>query len=539
MDNSIDNINEETNDLNSLENFNKNDFIRMKKRLKRSRIGNFILLFIIILMITAISILAYIGIGIYNNVKPHFRALFGDELNLSSISQISKHNAINLENFSKKLAVIDDTINLFYHYDNKDNKKIEDAMFSGYLSALGDKYAEYMPAKDFEDFTEKTTEGVYYGIGCVVSQDKDTKDSIIDNVYECSPAEKGGILKGDILVNVDGKNVRGENLDYIISLIRGQEGTKREIEVFRESENRNVVLTVYCGKVDIKLVSSKVYEDNIGYISLTEFTGKSSKQFKDSIDKLLKDNINGLIIDLRGNPGGELTTVCEIIDYMVKDRDGRYTLNQKEDIFEIGKTLIVYIRERDKIVDAAYASDGHEVDIPIVILTDFSTASASELFTETLRDYKKATVVGVRTYGKGVVQQILPLADGSAIKFTVSEYFPPSGYSIDKKGIIPDYSLDYDGNEIEYDEEHNIITIDENTKYFINTEGKIIKQEPIKISSSSEIISDEEDENHIENLKIYDLDNEFLNEDWYIDLEKKYEDKQLLQAIVVLKNKIK
>ena len=539
MDNSINNINEETNDLNSIENFNKNDFIRMKKRLKRSRIGNFILLFIIVLMITAISILAYIGIGIYNNVKPHFRALFGDELNLSSISQISKHNAINLENFSKKLAVIDDTINLFYHYDNKDNKKIEDAMFSGYLSALGDKYAEYMPAKDFEDFTEKTTEGVYYGIGCVVSQDKDTKDSIIDNVYEGSPAEKGGILKGDILVNVDGKNVRGENLDYIISLIRGQEGTKREIEVFRESENRNVVLTVYCGKVDIKLVSSKVYEDNIGYISLTEFTGKSSKQFKDSIDKLLKDNINGLIIDLRGNPGGELTTVCEIIDYMVKDRDGRYTLNQKEDIFEIGKTLIVYIRERDKIVDAAYASDGHEVDIPIVILTDFSTASASELFTETLRDYKKATVVGVRTYGKGVVQQILPLADGSAIKFTVSEYFPPSGYSIDKKGIIPDYSLDYDGNEIEYDDEHNIITIDEYTKYFINTEGKIIKQEPIKISSSSEIVSDEKDENHIENLKIYDLDNEFLNEDWYIGLEKKYEDKQLLQAIVVLKNKIK
>ena len=529
---------EEVNSFNSENSVKKSDYTRLKKKLKRSRIFNIVLAIFMVLIITAVSIVAYSGYTIYQNIKPHFRALFGKNFDIASVSQISKQNELDLDKFVTKLAFIDDAVNLFYHYDNKDNKKIEDAMFSGYLSALGDKYAEYMPAKDFEDFTEKTTEGVYYGIGCVVNQDKTNNDCIIETVYEDSPAEKGGIKKGDILVNIDGKNVRGEQLDYIISLIRGAEGTKREIEVYRKSEDKNVTLTVYCGKVDIKLVSSEIYENNIGYINLNEFTGKSAQQFKSEVNKLMNKNIGGLIIDLRGNPGGELVTVCDIIDYMVKDRDGRYTLNQEEDIFELGKTLIVYIREKDKIVDAAYASDGHEVSIPIVILTDFSTASASELFTETMRDYKKATIVGVRTYGKGVVQQILPLDDGSAVKFTVSEYFPPSGYSIDKKGILPDYSLDYDGVEVEYDENNNIITSDSTTKYVFNGEGQIIKKIPINKASVSEI-TNLDSENHIENLKIYDDDNQFINEDWFIELDTKYEDKQLLQAIVVLKDKIK
>ena len=409
------------------------------RKLKRSRIINIILSIVICFFILIFAILSIIAFISFSFLKPHFRALFGKNFNIASVSQISRHNQIDLENFSKKLAFIDDAVNVLYHYDNKDNKKIEDAMFAGYLNALGDKYAEYMPAQEFTEFTETTTEGIYYGIGCLVSQNKETKDCKIDMVYEDSPAEKGGLLKGDIFVSVNGENVRGSDLEYIISLIKGEEGAKREIVVYRESEKQNKNLTVYCGKVDIKLVITDVYEDNIGYLSLSEFTGKSSRQFKDGINKLLDQNVKGLIIDLRNNPGGELVTVCEIIDYMIKDRDGRYTLNQKEEIFEEGKTLLVYIKERDEIVDAAYAFDNHEVDLPIVILTNNATASAAELFTETMRDYKKATVVGVRTYGKGVVQNIIPYEDGSAIKFTVSEYFPPSGYSIDYKGILPDY----------------------------------------------------------------------------------------------------
>ena len=543
------------------------EIVRLKKKLKRSRISNIIFAIILTLIIVFVSIFAYVAYNVYQNVKPHFRALSGNDLNLASISQVSKHNAIDLEKFTKKLAFIDDIVDLFYHYDNKDNKKIEDAMFNGYLNALGDKYAEYMPAKEFEDFTEKTTQGVYYGIGCIVNQDKNNNDCIVNLVYEDSPAEKGGVKKDDIFVSINGENVRGKDLEYIVSKIRGEEGARRDIVVFRKSEDKNVELTVYCGKVDIKLVNTQIYDDNIGYIDLTEFTGKAANQFKDAIDKMISnENIKGLIIDLRGNPGGELQTVCQIIDYMVKDRDGTYTLNQKDDIFEPGKTLIVYIKEKDQIVDAAYASDGHEVDLPIVILTDFSTASAAELFTETMRDYKKAKIVGVKTYGKGVVQQIIPLDDGSAVKFTVSEYFPPSGYSIDKKGIVPDYSIDYTGIEIEYDEDYNIIAVEDDKKYVFNSEGKIIKELPLdskvnSIATNSEIATSsdtkdnskhiiissssdadyktDENINHIENLKIYDNQNEFLNEEWYIELDNKLDDKQLVQGIVVLKDMIK
>lgn len=508
----------------------------LSKKLKKAKRKNIILtVFLVIFIVLFIGIFSVIYLA-FVGLKPHFRALFGKNFNIASVSQISKHDQIDLEKFATKLAFIDDAVNILYHYDNKDNKKIEDAMFAGYLSALGDKYAEYMPAKEFEEFTETTTEGVYYGIGCQVTFDRKTKDSIVELVYEDSPADKAGIKKDDIFVSVNGEYVRGKDLEYIISLIRGEEGAKRDIEMYRKSEDKNVKLTAYCGKVDIKLVSTEVYEGNIGYLKLAEFTGKSASQFKAGLEKLFSQNIKGLIIDLRGNPGGELLTVCEIIDYMVKDNDGRYTLNQKEEVFDEGKTLLVYIKERDEIVDAAYAADNHEVDLPIVILTDYSTASAAELFTQTMRDYKKAKIVGVRTYGKGVVQNIIPYEDGSAIKFTVSEYFPPSGYAIDFKGILPDYSLDYDGFEINYDDDNNIIVIENNVKYVYSKDGGLIEETPL--STASEIKKDEQEKPHKENLKIYDEDNKFIDEDWYVNLNDNYSDKQLLQAIVVLKDKL-
>ena len=306
--------------------------------------------------------------------------------------------------------------------------------------------------------------------------------------------------------------------------------------IFRPSENKNYNLTVYCGKVDIKLVSSEIIEGNIGYLDVDEFTGKAANQFRTEIDKLMSKDIKGLIIDLRDNPGGELLTVCEMMDYMVRDTDGKFTLNQKEQIFDEGKTLLVYIKEKEQIVDAAYADDKHSVDIPIVILTNLNTASAAELFTECLRDYDKATVVGLKTYGKGVVQNVIPYDDGSAIKFTVSEYFPPSGYSIDMKGIKPDYSLDILGTEVEYDDDNNIVVYDDDTRIVFNTDGTIINESVATKSTISEAKNNNKGTEHVENLKIYDVDNKFIDEDWFIDLDNKYEDKQLLQALVILRD---
>ena len=511
----------------------------LRKKLKKTRIWNILLIIILSIFIIASIFIGSISFIVYNNIKPHFRALLGKNFSIASISQLSDKNQLNLEKFTTKLAYLDDIINMLYYYD-KDNKKIEDAMFSGYLKSLGDKYAEYYPPKEFEEFTEKTTEGVYYGIGCLVNQEKKTKDCIVNTVYENSPAEKGGVKVGDIFVSIDGENVRGKELEYIIEKIRGAEGTKREIVVYRKSIDDNVDLTVYCGKVDIQLVSTSVYENNIGYISISEFTGKSSRQFRDAVDKLMSENVKGLIIDLRGNLGGELITVCEMMDYLIKDRDGRYTLNQDDQIFEPGRTLLVYIKEKEQIVDAAYAADNHSVELPIVILTDYSTASAAELFTATLKDYKKATIVGIKTYGKGVVQNIIPYDDGSAFKFTVSEYFPPSGYSIDLKGILPDYSLDIAGSEINYDNDNHIVVYENDLMIVFDRDGSILEEKNINTASSSDAYQKNNITNsHIENLKIYDDENSFINEDWFNDLDSEYDDKQLLQAIVVMKDKIK
>ena len=521
-----------------------NENKKIKSHLKVSRIINLVLTAFLTFFVVISLIVVLIVVQVYTNIKPHFNALLGKNYNIASISTITDKNQLEIENFARKLAFLDDIVNMLYYYD-KDNKKIEDAMFSGYMNGLNDKYAEYYSKSDFDDFTEKTTEGVYYGIGCLVNQNPDNLDCIVNLVYEDSPAEVGGLMKDDIFVSVNGEHVRGIELNELITKIRGEEGAKRVIEVYRPSTESIVELTVYCGKVDIKLINSEIIENDIGYLDVDEFTGKAAEQFKIEIDKLMSKDIKSLIIDLRDNPGGELMTVCEMMDYILRDTDGKYTLNQKENLFDEGKTLLVYIKEKDQIVDAAYCDDKHSVELPIVILTNLNTASAAELFTECMRDYNKAKVVGLKTFGKGVVQNVIPYEDGSAFKFTVSEYFPPSGYSIDKKGILPDYSLDYFGGEVKYDEDNNILVDDDNVVVAIDSEGNIISEKAatksnVILSTSSDadnnsiLDSESEDSNHIENLKIYDLDNKFVDEEWFQKLDEKYNDKQLLQAIVIL-----
>lgn len=518
----------------------KTDAGSLEEKIRKLNFRLTFLRIISIFLLLVVALFVGITVFIYKNNKSLIHKFAGKDINLASISQISKDKAIDLQKFTDKLAFIDDVVNLLYYYD-KDNKKIEDSMFSAYINSLGDKYAEYFPAKQFEEFTETYTEGVYYGIGCLVNQNQKTKDCVVETVYKDSPAEKGGLKKGDIFVSVDGVMVRGDSLQSIVDKIKGVEGAERKITIYRPSEEKELELTCYCGKVDIERVRSEIIDENIGYIDVDEFTGKAQTQFIECIDSLLENNIKGLIIDLRGNPGGELETICSMIDYLVKDRDGRYTLNQEEQIFDVGKTLLVYIKEKGNIVDSAYAADGHSVELPMVVLTDLGTASAAELFTEILRDYKKATIVGLRTYGKGVVQNVIPYDDGSAIKFTVSEYFPPSGYSIDKKGIMPDYILNYDGEEINYDENNNIVVYENNKKYILDNTGGIISEEYIDVASSSEIsvATQSEPEIHVENLKIFDDKNNFLDEDWYNDLDAEYPDKQLLQSIVIMRDMIK
>ena len=451
----------------------------------------------------------------------------------TSESKTVSHETLNLSKITDKLEFIDGLISNYYYYgkDNAINEKIEESIYSAYVNSLGDMWAEYYPKEDFKEFTESTS-GEYYGIGAVVTYDNQKRVAIINEVNEDSPAMKAGVLANDEIRTIDGEDVVGKTLEEIVAKVKGLENTVVRIGFYRSSIDDIIEIDVTRGKVEVKSVTYEVLEDSIGYVKISEFSGKAVEQFKNAIDSLLDTQVESLIFDVRNNPGGELSIVLTMLDYLIRDNDGRYTLNQKETSFQTGKTLIVYMKDKETIIDEYYCDDGHEVKLPMVILTNNSSASAAELFTAVLRDYKKATIVGVKSFGKGVVQNMIELGDGSAVKFTVSEYFPPSGYSIDKIGILPDYSLDYAGVEVLNDSEGNFIFYENGKRIIVDRTGKeTIDNTYVPPATSSETKKDEE---HIENKKIYDEQNKFIYDEWFGQLDNNYDDKQLLQAIVIL-----
>ena len=516
----------------------------LNKKLKKEKILNISLLITLVLILTVVAYTIYY---VFKNFFPYYRIARNnkdiDNLNLIATESQIDSGLIDIEDFNKKFEIIDNYVNMAYYY-KKDNKKIIDEMFKGYVKGLDDKYAEYMPATNYTSFME-TQSGEYYGIGAAVTQDIETNESRVNDVYENSPAEKAGIKVGDVIVSVDGVDVKSYALVDIVTLIKGPEGTNVNVGIFRPTENKIIELVCVRGKVEVKLVKYEVKENNVGYISFSEFTGKGYVQFVSAVSELQKKNVKGIVIDLRNNPGGELSIVLNMLDYILKDNDGKFTLNQKENNFAIGKTLLVYMRDKVEIVDSYYCNDKHKVDTPIVILVNGASASASELFTEALRDYDRAIVVGEKTYGKGVMQNVIPLSDGSAIKFTVAGYFPPSGYEIDKNGIIPNYALEYDGSEIVYENDGSEIHTNKNGQVIVvNKNGNVINK---TIASESEIIDStiseaskssavvKKDVKLGDELNINSNNFKYMDENWYKELDAKYEDKQLLQALVLLK----
>lgn len=529
----------ETNNSNNLNNESadsKNEklfeLLDLKKKLRVSRGKNIFLTILSILLFFII-----IGIFVAGYLILYRFRYFVKNHNQTVISSNSEADKLNINAFDEKLKIIDDIVTNAFYFE-KNNSEIQDKMLKGYFDALNDPYSEYMPPSALDNFIQ-TTAGEYYGIGAQVSQDQVTKDSIVNEVFPNSPAEEAGLKIGDIFVEVEGEYIRGADLETIVSKIKGPEGTKVNFKIFRPEDNELINLTSFRRKVENIIVSSKMLDYNIGYIDISSFTGKAYEQFVKAETDLENEGAQSLIIDVRNNPGGELDTVLRILDFILKDNDGKYTLNQEDDQFQVGKTLLVYMRNKTEIIEEYYCDDRHEVTLPIVILTNLESASAAELFTQCLRDYNKATIVGIRTFGKGIVQNLLPLNDGSAIKLTVSEYFSPSGYSINFKGIKPDYSVDYVGNEVEYGPNNEIVDIDEKKgiKYLFDRDGKQTIDNTYvapQISTLSEATKSEIP--HKENKKIYDFNNEFLEEEWYQELEYNYSDPQLVQAIVILKD---
>ena len=335
---------------------------------------------------------------------------------------------LNFENVTKKLEQIQDIIDKKYLFEEKiDTSEEEAGIYQGFLSGLNDPYAVYYTPDELTSFLDETN-GSYCGIGALVSQNVQTGVSTIVRVFEGSPAEEAGILPGDALYKVDGTEVIGMDLSLLVNnYVKGEEGSQLTITVYRENSDEYKDITLTRRPIDVQTVSGKMLDEEIGYISVAEFDRVTADQFKSMIEELQGEGMKRLIIDLRNNPGGEVTTVVSMADYILKD-GGR----------------ILTVANKKGTEETYDAEDGHSLEIPMVVLVNGNSASASEVFTGAMKDYGVATIVGTKTFGKGIVQTLMPLSDGSAIKLTTDHYYTPNGNDIHGKGIEPDLEVELD-----------------------------------------------------------------------------------------------
>lgn len=310
------------------------------------------------------------------------------------------------------------------YYQDIDEEKLLEAGISGMIKYLGDPYSTYMNKETAEDFNEDV-DGTYQGIGAEIKYNED-KLPIIGKVFSNSPAEKAGLQENDIIYKVNGEDVTKKSLSEIAEVVKGEQGTDVNITIKRDNEEKELVLTR--GVVDTVSVTSEIIEKNgkkIGYLYISIFASNTTKQFKSELEKLEKDGIESLIIDVRGNSGGYLTTVTDIISLFVKKGEAIYQLKTKEK------------------VEVVYDNTDELRHYPVVILADGSSASASEVLVGAFSETYKAKIVGTKTYGKGRVQKVYTLSSGALLKYTYQEWLTPKGNYIDKKGITPDVEVEY------------------------------------------------------------------------------------------------
>lgn len=309
-----------------------------------------------------------------------------------------------------------------------DEDALQTGICQGYVGALGDPYSAYYDEEQTSALME-TTQGEYGGIGVVLTQNLDTGVTTASNVYEDSPAMKAGMKDGDIIYQVEGRDVSGMDLEEISGNIKGEKGTTVEITVLRGEAGEEVTLTITRDTIQAETVKTRMLENEIGYLAISEFDSVTLEQYKEGLAELKAQGMEGLIVDLRGNPGGNLDTVCEILDLMLPEG------------------LIVYTEDKDGNRQEFTSDEAQEVQVPLAVLVDGNSASASEIYAGAIQDYGIGQIVGTKTYGKGVVQTIYDLKDGTSLKLTVAEYFTPNGRNIDGEGITPDVEVAYQRDE--------------------------------------------------------------------------------------------
>lgn len=347
-------------------------------------------------------------------------------ISLVSCGILGYKNVVSREE-ERKLSELDSLIESDYLGD-VDEDALKEGLYKGYLEALGDPYSEYYDAEETAKFNENMS-GEFSGIGVVMSQDQKSGLITMVQIYKDSPAEKAGFKEGDILFQVAGKDVSGRKLDEVVSDIKGEKGTKVELTVLRGEEREKVTATVVRDTIEVQTVEYKMMENQIAYLAISEFDIVTYEQYKTALQELEKQGMKGLVIDLRNNPGGSLDIVCEMLDLILP------------------KGLLVYTEDKDGKKQEYNSDADYAYDVPMTVLINGNSASASEIFAGAVQDYEKAEIVGTISYGKGVVQSVYALKDGTCVKLTVAEYFTPKGRSINEKGITPDVEVEYEYNE--------------------------------------------------------------------------------------------
>ena len=326
-----------------------------------------------------------------------------------------------------KLDLISSLIEDYYLYeDDIDKEDLIDGIYSGYAGALGDPYTEYYDEEETEALYESTS-GEFSGIGATMSQSLDSGEITISNVYEDFPADKAGMKSGDIIYKVDGRSVSGQDLETVVSWIKGERGTDVVIHVLRNGEE--LELTATRDIIEVQTVSHEMKDGQIGYILISEFDSVTYDQFVAALDDLESQGMQGLVIDLRGNPGGNLTTVTDMLKLLLPEG------------------TIVSTKDKYGNTEEITCDGKHEFTKPLAVLVNQYSASAAEIFSGAIHDYGTGTIVGMTTNGKVDLKKLMDLWDGTCLKVTIAEYYTPSGRSINGTGVTPDVEVEY-----EYDE---------------------------------------------------------------------------------------
>lgn len=312
-----------------------------------------------------------------------------------------------------------------YYYEDVDKEALIEGVYAGLFESL-DIYSEYMTKAEYDELYNMEISGNYCGIGATLTQDINTMIVEVVSVQEGSPAERAGIQKGDLIIQADEYEAMSMSLDEFVTHLRGEAGTSVTVEVYRESSEEYLTFDIVREALDVQSVEYEMLDGHIGYIIISQFMGTTADHFADALEDLKSQGMTSLIVDVRSNPGGLVSAVTEILDMLLPEG------------------ILVYTEDKYGNRQDYMATDDEVLDMPMVVLVNEHSASASEIFAGAVKDYEAGTLVGTTTYGKGIVQGVSTLPDGSAFKLTNSRYYTPNGICIHGTGIDPDVVLEYE-----------------------------------------------------------------------------------------------